>query len=73
MALQHQQRLSTQILEQEEQHEREVAVLREKVQVQWHQDRQHTSSPEAFKILKEISDIALKQLDCLTEKELQVT
>ncbi len=72
MALQHQQQLTSQIQQQEEQHEHEVAALREKVHVQQKRDEQHSSSPELLDSLKQISDYALKQLDLLSEEKPQV-
>ena len=62
MALQQQQRLTSQILQQEEQHKREVTALREDLQEQRKQDEQHSSGAEAFKTLEQLSDDALKHV-----------
>ena len=62
MALQQQQRLTSQIQQQQEQHERDVAALREKLQEQQKRGEQHSRSPEALIILEQLNDNALKQL-----------
>ena len=61
MALKQQQRLTSQILQQEEQHKREVSALQEKLQQQRKRDEQHSRSPEALKSLEQLSN-AIEQL-----------
>ena len=63
MALQQQQRLTSQILQQEERHNRDIAALQEELQEQRKQDEQYSRNPEALKCL---SDNALKQLASLS-------